>query len=183
MVRPRNQNLLESYIICEDCYGRVTNNKCISCNKQIKQVNYLSVGDLKSQFTSLITDQNFISIVKDTKQKISDNRMGDVFQGSIYKNIAPTLRENDLTLTINSDGFVVNTTSKIEPWPIYLIVNELGPNYRFSLRYAILLGVFYGPKHPNLNKLVEVCCEHQFDVFRRGISVNGNHFNFKLLYA
>ena len=84
----------------------------------------------------------------------------------------------DLTLTINSDGFLVHNSSKIEPWPVYLIINELGFKHRFSLRYSILLGVFYGRNHPNLNKILTHCLTNQMDIFKKRYYNKGSEIYF-----
>ena len=183
LANPSNMTLLESYEICPADYSRVSDKICSSCGATVENTNFISIGNLKSQFTSLVTDQNFLKIVRETKQKICNGLAGDIFQGETYKNVSQGMGMNDMTLTLNSDGFLVNSTSKIEPWPIYLIINELGFKHRFSIRYVVLLGIFYGTVHPNLNKLLEVCLEKQMDVLLRGLTVNGQTYTFKMMFS
>ena len=122
LIRPPNKTLLEHKPICpvDDC--GLSGDMCPKCQKIIDSPNYLSIGNMRSQFTSLIDDKNFMDLVDKQKTKIKASRgLGDVYQGNTYQEFLKQQNENCLTLTLNSDGFVVNSTSKVEPWLIYLV--------------------------------------------------------------
>ncbi|CAN7981164.1 unnamed protein product [Ixodes pacificus] len=80
------------------------------------------------------------------------------------------LGASDLTLTVNTDGSPVFSSSGASIWPIQFTVNELPVSQRFE--HCTLAGLWFGKGHPNmalfLNKFVEdinsmepVVWEHQ----------------------
>ena len=183
IIHPQNNTLLRSYRFCQDNYGEISNNTCHNCGRIPEKSNFISIWNLQHQLGTLLSDENVLNLIKTTKSKILNKTAGDLFQGEIYKELSPELGDFGLTFTINSDGFNINNTSKLEPWPIYFIINELGFKHRFSLKYVILLGIYYGKIHPNLNKLLQMCLENQMNIFTSGLTIGGNHYKFFITHA
>ena len=124
IISPANQVLLKNVPVCPKDTCLVVDSKCTSCNQVITKPNFLSIGNLDLQLTMLIRDENFMNLVKKTKRQISEGSAGDIFQGNTYQELLQNMSERDFTFTLNSDGFVISNSSKHEPWPMYLVVNE-----------------------------------------------------------
>ena len=183
ILKPSNIISKEHLPLCPIHHCKLENSNCAFCNKVIDRPNYLSVGDLKKQLRSLLDDNNFLSKIGETKNRIASGNLSGIFQGQNYQNILPQLDSNIITFCLNSDGFQIRDSSKIEPWPIYMVVNELDYKSRFSIRYVIIVGIFYGYTHPNVNLILQECLSDQLDVFRSGINYHGVQYYFKLINA
>lgn len=78
----------------------------------------------------------------------SQEHLSDVTDGRNYKKL---LNEHDegryirkreaFTLLINTDGISLSTKSNITIWPIYLCINELPVNIRFSIENIVVAGI------------------------------------------
>ncbi|KAM7281652.1 uncharacterized protein ISCGN_006027 [Ixodes scapularis] len=76
--------------------------------------------------------------------------IGDITQSKAYKNLqsSGTLGDSDLTLTVDTDGSPVFTSSGASVWPIQFTVNELPVPQRFQV--SVLAGLWFGKGHPNM---------------------------------
>ena len=184
IINPPNFALKEQILLCPNDGEKLEDGKCSACNKSDLKPDFLSIGNLNYQFTSLLADHNFSNLISRTKQNLNKGITNyDIFKFNTYKNLISKLGATDYTLCLNSDGFQINSTSKTEPWPLYLVINELPYKVRFSMRYLVFLGIYYGKKHPNLNKILKQAIDPQIDIFKRGITFNGSVHIFRIIYA
>ncbi|EEC11279.1 hypothetical protein IscW_ISCW009683 [Ixodes scapularis] len=85
--------------------------------------------------------------------------ISDITEAEAYVKLqsSGTLQGSDLTLTVNTDGSPVFTSSGASVWPIQFTVNELPVPQRFKV--SALAGLWFGRGHPNmtlfLGKFVE----------------------------
>lgn len=63
------------------------------------------------------------------------------------------LRQDDLTLTINTDGSPVFKSSKMSVWPIQFTLHELPPASKF--KHRLLAGFWFRHTHPNLQAFLK----------------------------
>ena len=157
LIPRENKFLKESLKLCTKCDSILKDNLCQGCGRECNEPSFLSVGNLKAQFESLFKDSEFVDSIKLTKARIKDGQYetSEVYSGKNYKRIIPMLNELDITLALNTDGVDCFVTSAKNMWPIFLTVNELPYPSRFSLKYTILAGIFYGPK--NLSPFKTFC--------------------------
>ena len=96
-----------------------------------KQIEYIFQKNTFSEFDS---------------QPSVDNDLIDIKDGRIYKKILSS-EDGELikwnkafTMSINTDGISFCTKSKLTIWPVYLVINELPIQKRFSIDNVIIAG-------------------------------------------
>ena len=75
----------------------------------------------------------------------SQNYTRDICDGTLYKRfLAETagLHHKALSFTINTDGVRLSDKSDIALWPVFLALNELPINKRFSFNNMIIAGSY-----------------------------------------
>ena len=76
------------------------------------------------------------------------NIMFDFLDGQLYKNILASedgplfYNKEAFTFLINTDGISHYASSNLQIWPIYLAINELPLEKRYSVENVILAGIF-----------------------------------------
>jgi hypothetical protein len=85
--------------------------------------------------------------LSDLKIKQSkNNNLLDIYDGEIYKNLLKSeygdlFKEQEaFSFTINTDGCSFTNKSKLTLWPVYLVINELPLDIRFSIDNVIIAG-------------------------------------------
>ncbi|KAG0444335.1 hypothetical protein HPB47_013914 [Ixodes persulcatus] len=83
--------------------------------------------------------------------------ISDITQGKAYRDLRASvpLKNDDLTLTLNTDGSPVFSSSGASVWPIQFLVNELPVPERF--KHCTVAGLWFGKGHPNMALFI-----HQF---------------------
>ena len=73
----------------------------------------------------------------------------DVYDGEIYKQMLNSphgyliRNKSAYTFTINTDVISLCEKSKLDVWPIYLVINEIKPEYRFCIENVIVAGIIF----------------------------------------
>ena len=178
ITEPNNIALKDSKQLCPEDGSVLKDSFCNVCNKNANSPDFVAIGNIEQQMRSLLLDKSFMDHINSYKQT-----QHYLNRGKVYTEFMQKSPPNTITFCLNSDGFQINNTSKIEPWPIYLIINELDYNLRFSMRYVILVCIYYGKRHPNLSKLLEISLSNQMDIFKRGIIVNNEIYNLAIIFA
>ena len=105
---------------------------------------------------------------------LNSETIQDVTTSYLYKKLITKhhLQPNDISLTWNTDGIPVFSSSKFSIWPLHATVNELPPHLRS--RHMLLIGLWFGGK-PNVNTFfkpfVDECTRLQQDGFVFGDEV------------
>ncbi|XP_014672137.1 PREDICTED: uncharacterized protein LOC106812709 [Priapulus caudatus] len=84
----------------------------------------------------------------------SDN-LSDVLDSKLYKemfngiyvrgsNVPPTSNELHISTQMNTDGVALIRSSKLSVWPIYLTINEIPPGKRYTRKFRIFAGLWFG---------------------------------------
>lgn len=115
---------------------------------------FFVVLDIGKQLNHVI--QNNKAALHEKLNQIASERgattsvISDITQAKAYKKLqsSRTLGESDLTLTVNTDGSPVFTSSGASVWPIQFTVNELPVPQRFQV--SVLAGLWFGKGHPNM---------------------------------
>lgn len=85
---------------------------------------------------------------------IFDDKIADIYDGEFYKswtNNGFLSNPHNISFTWYIDGVPVFKSSKVDAWPIYLIINELPFEERKKNYNNLLLGLWYGDKKPHVN--------------------------------
>lgn len=73
----------------------------------------------------------------------------DVHSGEVVKNLL-LMKNNILTLMINTDGVSLKKSSKKSLWPLQIICNFLPPQLRYRLENVLSVGFYYNDVKPNM---------------------------------
>jgi hypothetical protein len=85
---------------------------------------------------------------KNRKNTNENNKYIDIYDSNLYKRFAESeantsqMGHNEITysFTINTDGISRCNKSKLQIWPVYLVLNELPLNVRFCIENIIVAG-------------------------------------------
>ncbi|XP_078571421.1 uncharacterized protein LOC144859054 [Branchiostoma floridae x Branchiostoma japonicum] len=107
----------------------------------------------------------------------SDGRIRDLYDGQAYRDLTKPGGFLDppgknFTMTLNTDGVAVFKTSRSgELWPVYLVVNELPPQLRYTKKYMVLCGFWLAPAKPKMSTFLKPLMTTLERIYRRGIEV------------
>lgn len=165
---PRTAQLSKRYYYCAtvDCAGLLERERdnafiCTKCraictsDQTLRSDNFFTLLDMKEQVNHAIRSntkglaENLERIEK--MRTLGSTAVRDTTSGTVYTNLRKngTLKPGDLTLTVSTDGSPVFKSSQSSIWPIQFVVNEIPPETR--LGHAILAGLWFGKKHPNMD--------------------------------
>lgn len=77
-----------------------------------------------------------------------DRLMEDITDGIAYERVRQQIPNGDITLTVNTDGSPLFSSSGRSVWPIQLLMNELPPSHRFD--NCTVAGLRFDDTHPNM---------------------------------
>lgn len=101
--------------------------------------------DIEKQIHSIFNKIKYDDL---NSQPSLNNELTDIKDGTLYKSIlssedGESVKKNKaFTLTINTDGISICKKSKLTIWPVYLIINELPIQKRFSIDNVIIAGTY-----------------------------------------
>ncbi|XP_051156773.1 uncharacterized protein LOC127278885 [Leptopilina boulardi] len=132
--------------------------KCKSCKTKINTKNY----KYKDFFVTMDASSHILKLIECNStyykyvvnERINDKgNIRDIYDGKLYRNFVKNLSENDkrsyATVTFNTDGAPLFTSSSYSIWPIFLMVNELP--YHIRSKNLILIGLWFGKDKPKMN--------------------------------
>ena len=100
--------------------------------------------DIVSQLKHILKSSDILSEnINPSKEFISD-----IYDSKIYKQIYESddgyllKTRQAFTFSINSDGISICEKSKLGIWPIYLVINEIKPEYRYCIENVIIAGKY-----------------------------------------
>ena len=79
---------------------------------------------------------------------------------------------SNVTAIFSTDGVALYSSSKIELWPIYLAINELPPQCRFSRENMILAAIWQGKGKPPFYQYASMFTEQMNKLYNEGIDVD-----------
>ncbi|XP_062507169.1 uncharacterized protein LOC134183600 [Corticium candelabrum] len=114
-----------------------------------------------------------VNFVSASFEKRNNADMSDITSGKRYRNMTTELLWKwIITLTLNTDGVSVFRTSRTGSlWPVYLTINELPPECRFSLKYAIVCALWLHPSKPPRQAFLQLLMSQL-----KELSTNGETF-------
>ncbi|KAG0434664.1 hypothetical protein HPB47_018956 [Ixodes persulcatus] len=159
--------LIQYHFYCTCCCDRMTGTPdseeltCQTCSHRN------SARQLKNEgvfFVTLNMHDQLQHIIAKTKTFLQDaltkvppppGDISDVTEGRACREMrsSGTLNNDDVTLTVNTDGSPVFSSSGASVWPIQFLVNELPAPERF--KHCTLVGLWFGKGHPNMALFLE----------------------------
>ncbi|KAG0444676.1 hypothetical protein HPB47_013520, partial [Ixodes persulcatus] len=159
--------LIQYHFYCTCCCDRMTGTPdseeltCQTCSHRT------SARQLKNEgafFVTLNMHDQLQHVITKTKTFLQDaltkvppppGDISDVTEGRACREMrsSGTLNNDDVTLTVNTDGSPVFSSSGASVWPIQFLVNELPAPERF--KHCTLAGLWFGKGHPNMALFLE----------------------------
>ena len=167
------------YFYCKTCSLIVNfedeSSFCSSCNATYTKLNLKSEGNY---FLYLPLEEQLINLLN---SKIYDNfgkinaEESDVVHGDVYKQLREhnVIKDNDLSITWNTDGVTLCKSSKFSMWPLQVSINELP--YRIRRRNIILCGLSYGITKPDMNVFLEPFAKELVKLAKEGLNTTTLH--------
>ncbi|KAL1472844.1 hypothetical protein MTO96_039062 [Rhipicephalus appendiculatus] len=161
----RDTEVLHYFFVCEACSNEmIREGKVAKCALCKRTESLQSLKERGSFFIILDLHKQLSSLLEKTKSQLEPNlakvrqhgtTISDITNTQCYRNLqkARHLGNDDLTLTINTDGSPVFKSSKTSVWPLQFIVNELPPQLR--LKQPVLAGLWFGKTRPNMQLFLD----------------------------
>lgn len=168
---------LKSYYFCSKCSGERESSTdiCAHC-EALKPTNIqVLVLSLIDQITSLYERPGFIDKIQHRfhRKKINEENIESIYDGSIYMEtgLNDILQKFNISLMWNTDGVCFFSSSQMQFWPLYLVINELPIKERYKRENLILAAVYIGKKKPNPNIFLKYVYP-MVEELRQGFKVN-----------
>jgi len=161
----------------EVCKKRKTNNVI-----SLKSENRFLCIDIEYQLRALLQTNNILKDlmsnvkVKKSLQRINNNVISDIHDGTLYKN-SLLINERDereliISFNFNTDGAPLFKSSIRSFWPIQLTINELSPKLRFkTLILAAVCILRSEPKSDFMNVYVTYFSHQVTKLYYEGFTV------------
>ena len=99
--------------------------------------------NLKRQLETIANNSNLFELPFNGPS--SDATITDFKDGNIYRNLTKSIgkeleEKRAFTFTVNTDGISKSDKSKCTIWPVFLSINELPLEQRFSLENTVVAG-------------------------------------------
>jgi len=121
---------------------KCTNEKCSSISSNLIPPHTFLVMNIQQQIEQILKsiDQTNLHLTTQTSAAFSTT-IADVYHGRVYKNIVQSLRNEHhnrfISLTTNTDGVAIYTSSEQSMWTFTACLNELDRSIRFNIEKMI----------------------------------------------
>ena len=107
--------------------------------------------------------------------KCNGENIEDVYDGLNYQQHMTEggflTNKHNISFLWNTDGIPVFKSSKYSIWPLYLVINELPPQKRWSSNNIILAGLWFGNQKPNMLVFLKSFAESISTLHSDGVTV------------
>ena len=181
------------YDVCSECYTLFPDDdvECSveGCNglrfkgsrgqqHKRQRKSFFVVADVKSQIKNILEKDGVWDSMMEYKLKSyheSELRF-DLLNGEVYKKLSSEhaflKMEESITFLFNTDGVALYSSSKVNIWPIYLVINELPPKLRFSRQNMVLWGVWQSKGKPCFRAFLKPFIHDMKEIKQNGVQVN-----------
>ena len=165
--------LPELAVVCPTCNEISANmNKCpvTSCDSCAE---YVRAPTVNYKFNIGVQIQSILECVPIIYRDKKDNKIRDVIDGLAHARIRAAEKNFFISLTLNSDGVLVQKISR-SLWITTIAINEIPRDTRFKLPNMIIAMVSYGsqkPKRAEFSSLLSILVDELVEL-ERGIDVS-----------
>lgn len=141
------------------------------------------VGKFKRKDKLLESNSSYYNYVVNDRSYEKDH-IRDIYDGKCHRKFIKSLNECDrhayTTVTFNTDGAPLFTSSTYSIWPIYLMVNELPYNVRTN--ELIVVGLWFGKDKPDMQVFLDPFVENINKLSTEGVQckINGADISIKI---
>ncbi|KAL5016753.1 hypothetical protein ScPMuIL_006342 [Solemya velum] len=142
------------HFFCENCQAELqTSADNCTCTVERRVLEFSNLN-VEKQIQKLFTDERFCDAVMAERNYAEPGVLRDVCDGQEYKRLVLEMQDTQaihLTFTMNTDGVAVFSSSKKgNLWPVYLAINELPVQLRFSKKYILPCYLHCQIEKPNM---------------------------------
>lgn len=145
---------------CGECLLKITDH-CLECPNQKCKKEFNSMKDrcffievsVIKQLEKLFAEEDFRNkLVSFQKRKKTNDDIEEMYDGEHYQHLfmSEFFSEHDISFTWNTDGVPLFKSSKTSMWPLFLTINELPFAIRRNPENLLLVGLWIGPKKPEM---------------------------------
>lgn len=141
---------------------------------------FFIIADVQLQLKQLLEQNGLLEKVYQTKEKVrikrasGDNTVMDIIDGKYYRILCEEghflADDNCISGIFNTDGIPLYSSSKVKLWPIFLAINEIPLNQRFSRENMILVGIWQGKGNPPFLHYMNAFGEEMCSLYYHGIT-------------
>ena len=148
----------------------------LSQQYQQQRKNFFASTPVENQIKDILERKDILKIILKYKQKCDNqNYIADIISGELYHSkvidcdlLSKRIR---ISLLFNTDGVPLYNSSRVSIWPVYLVINELPPEMRFSKQNMILWGVWQSKGKPNFLTFFQPFVKDMIVLEREGITI------------
>ncbi|CAH1242572.1 Hypp6846 [Branchiostoma lanceolatum] len=154
-----------THYCCPTCQRELTDARSV-CDKEkcrnAKALAFYSL-DIESQLKRFFEDPLFRKSLRHPSRYEpgeQEGRICDVYQGRKYKELTEAggfLEDGkNITFCFNTDGVAIYSTSRRgELWPVFIVINELPPELRFTKKYMVLCAFWWAIEKPQMSNFLK----------------------------
>lgn len=172
-IKDRNQNY------CSKCHRLIQTDGVQTSQCCSAKVGKFIILPVAQQLKRIMEDPFLWRAMKQRFSRTQSNGvMCDIYDGEEYiKHSCPgeflsSSFPANVSFIMNTDGVAIFRSSKVSMWPIWLVVNELPPELRFSKSHMLLAGLWYAEEKPTMTSFLRPLVEEISILHKEGILVN-----------
>lgn len=178
---PYNSSRIIHCSACQYDYGpstQETNVACPVCESKEKDF-FISIP-VQPQIRDLVIEYD--SEIERYNRYVQEHKIADVMCGRYAQQIIKEQSRQCLTLSANTDGAATYRCTTQKPlYPVFVTLNNLPPNLRFSKHNLILGGIWLSQGEPNTNLLFKYLCLELRRLQKDGITIGLKTYTVLLL--
>lgn len=108
--------------------------------------------------------------------------ISDITDGAAYRQLLQPgqflHQTSNITSVMNTDGVNLYSSSRVELWPIFLVINEMSPGVRFARENMLLAGVWQGKGKPPFQQYFHIFSDKINSLKEDGVNITVNSEEF-----
>ena len=151
----------------------------MSCKRQ--PYSFFVMGNVATQLTKILERQHMWTSIQNLKSAAKEvgnseeSVISDLYCAEAYQNlVCGGFLESEYSLSgiFNTDGVELYSSSKVKLWPIYVAINEIPIQKRFSRENMIIAGLWQGKGQPPYLTYIKEFAQEIKILFESGTTVN-----------
>lgn len=185
---------IEWHYYCRQCHAYIgieepsRSDHCSGCGKELnggrsKSWHSFIVFPIIAQLSCFFQEKGFLELLKyrfnheeDKANRGVPENIEDIVDGDIYKSFfGPEgfLRNpHNICFQINTDGVSLFKSSKFSIWPVYIIICDLPPSKRYTRKYRIFAGLWFGFTKPTFSTFMKPFVNMMQELYKDGLTIN-----------
>lgn len=162
------KNGFKSHYYCVNClqYLGCENDSVVcpnsACGKDLTMTNsteHFIEMPVKCQLQNFFKAEGFYESLQGRFKRQKQCDYEDIYDGEVYKKLfegqGPLSNTNNISFVLNTDGAPIFKSNNVSMWPIFLAINELPCNRRFTRDNMIFAGMWLSNKKPAMTTFLK----------------------------